>query len=204
MVPGSAQREDNDAGHLEYLRIAAPAAALLCVAILYHSAATASWSRMVAEWLRDVAAAGVVPLPFGAYFVADGWLGRRRATAAAHWPCVNGTVISSSVRQSYSSPARCYYVPVASYRYTVADRAFEGHAIQSVGTAYSSETEAKAIAGRYAAGAEVAVRYDPQRPWIAMLDLGNRAARRRMLIGAACLAAPFIFATLAAWHNSYF
>jgi len=203
-MPNQTQVEENGAGYLEYLRIAAPIAALICVAILYHSAATASWSRMAAEWLRDVAAAGIAPFPVGAYFVADGWLGLRRATAAARWPCAKGRIESSSVRRSYASPARCYYAPVVFYRYTVADRAFDGHAFQSVGTAYASEAEARAITGRYPAGAEVTVHYDPQRPWIGMLDLGNRAARRRILIGAACLVAPIIFATLAAWDNSFF
>jgi hypothetical protein len=203
-VPSQTQLEENDPGYLEYLRIAAPIAALIGVAILYHSAGTASWSRPLAEWLRDLAASAIAPFPVGAYFVADGWLGLRRAIAAARWPCAHGRVEASSVRPSYASVAKCYYAPVVSYRYTVADRAFDGHAIQSVGTAYASEAEAKAIASRYPAGAEVTVRYDPQRPWIAMLELGNRAARRRMVIGAACLAAPFIFATLAAWHNSFF
>lgn len=203
-MPSLSELEDNGTGYLEYLRIAAPVAALIGVAILYHSAGTASWSRTLAEWLRDLAASAIAPFPIGVYLMADGWLGLRRATAAARWPSAKGRIESSSIRRSYASPARCYYAPVVSYRYAVADRAFDGHAFQSVGTAYSSQAEAQAIVDRYPAGAEVTVHYDPQRPWIGMLDLGNRAARRRMLIGAACLAAPFIFATLAAWHNSFF
>ena len=199
-MPSPTRIDEDGTEIFDYVRIAAPAAALVGVAILYRSADAESLSRMVAEWLRFVAVGGIVPFPVGAYFVADGWLGLRRAAAAVQWPCARGTIEESDVSRSFGS----YYVPTVSYRYAVDGIDFMGEAIQSVRAAYSSETRAREVAARYPIDAEIDVRNDPQRPWSSLLELGNGAARRRMFIGAVCLVAPIIFATLAAWNNSFF
>jgi hypothetical protein len=197
-MQSQAQLDNDDPAILEYLRIAAPVAALIVVALVYQSAGWGSWSPAVAEWLRFIAAGGLLPFPLAAYCVADGWLGLRRASAAVHWPCARGTIEASDVGPSFGS----YYVSRVSYRYKVDGDEFVAADIQSVRIAYSSETLAREVAARYPVGAGIDVRYDPQRPWSSLLELGNEAARRRMFIGAVCFAGPVLFATLAAWANS--
>jgi hypothetical protein len=187
------------ASNPDVLRFAAPVAAFIGTALLWRSGQSGRWNAMAAEWLGFVAAGGIAAFPFGTYMVVDGRLALRRAAAAVRWPRTKGKIESSEVCQSFGSR---YYAPDVTYRYTVDDTDFIGETIQSTRVGLS-ETEAREIAGRYPVGAEVDVRYDPQRPWSCMLELSPGAGRGRIVVGAACLAAPVVFATLAVWQNSH-
>ncbi len=125
-----------------------------------------------------------------------------RARIAAGWPTAKGTVLSSGVGTSYASYGAFFYAPRVSYRYEVGGVAFEGSSIQSTRAAYASEQQALAISARFPASAEVIVHYDPQDPSAAMLDLGNDAARRRIVIGLVAFCAPVVVAGLITWLNS--
>jgi hypothetical protein len=184
----------------DLLRYAAPVAAFIGTGLLWRSGQSGSWNAMATEWLGFVAAGGIAAFPFGVYLIVDGCLALRRASAAVRWPRAKGKIESSEVCQSFGSR---YYAPEVTYRYTVDDTDFIGETIQSTRVGFS-ETEAREIAGRYPVGAEVKVRYDPQRPWSCMLELSPGAGRGRIIVGAVCLAAPVVFATLAVWQNSYY
>jgi hypothetical protein len=181
------------------LRYAALVAALIGAGLVWRSGSTGQWSPMVAEWLGFVGAMGVPVFPLAAYFIADGLLAMRRASAAVDWPHVSGTIESSEVRRS----GRGLYAPHVSYSYDAEGTHFTSNAIQATRMS-RSKTEAGEIVARYPVGAKVDVRYDPQCPWSSMLELGNDAARGRMILAGIMCAAPPIFATLGVWHNSYY
>jgi len=180
------------------LRFAATAAALIGTGLRWRSGLTGHWSPMVAEWLGFVGAMGIVVFPIAAYFVIDGCLALRRASAAVNWPRARGTIESSAVRRG----GRGFYFADVSYRYAVEGASFTSDAIQSARMG-CSKVEAHEIAARYPVGAEVDVRYDPRAHGSSMLELGPGAARGRMILAGVMFAAPIIFATLGVWHNSY-
>lgn len=183
----------------DLIRFTALVGALIATGLLWRSGMTGNWSPMVAEWLGFVDAMGIFLFPFAAYSLADGWLARRRASAAVSWPRARGTIESSRVR--LTSFKFALYVADVSYRYAVKGTDFTGDAIQATRVA-SFKSTAREIAARYPVGAEVDVRYDPSRPRSSMLELGNGAARGRMILGAVTFAAPPILAALGVWHNS--
>lgn len=185
----------------DFMRLGALAAALIATGLLWRSALTGDWSPKVAEWMGFVGAAGITVFPFAAYLMVDGWLARRRASVAANWPRARGKIESSEIR--LTSFKYRYYMPAVSYRYAVAGTDFVGDAIEATRFGYS-KADAREIAERYPVGAEVDVRYDPRRPQSSMLELGDRAARRRIIFAAILFAAPIVFATLGVWHNSYY
>jgi hypothetical protein len=185
----------------DLMRFAAPVVVLIGTGLLWRSGQSGHWSPMVTEWLNFVGAGGILPFPVAAYFIVDGCLALRRASAAVGWPRTRGKIESSEVRPSGGYG---YYVPDVSYSYAVDGTFFTSDAIQSTRIASSSEAEAREIAARYPVGAEVDVRYDSRCPESSVLELGGGAARGRMIIAAIMIAAPIIFATLAAWKNSFY
>ena len=148
--------------------------------------------------------AGVQP-----YFVLGGWgtalvfLGigffilrkaignRRMAEAAAQWPTTDGTVISTDVvkRVSKSENAFDYFVPQIRYEYETNGIRRQGDVIR-IGLGdmgYPEEKEAREHVARYPVGATIPVRYDPQDPEHAVLEIGQIGVSRKILAG-------FIFA----------
>jgi hypothetical protein len=99
---------------------------------------------------------------------------RRKARTAESWPIAQGTVTASEVNirrsRSQKGQRQTSYSPAVSYSYTVAGKTYFADRIgfgQSSGT---SRAKAETVAARYPAGAEIAVRYDPQDPSVATLE----------------------------------
>ncbi|HLH90073.1 MAG TPA: DUF3592 domain-containing protein [Xanthobacteraceae bacterium] len=182
------------------MRLAALVVALIATGLLWRSASTLDWSPKVAEWMGFVGAMGICMFPFAAYMLVDGWVARRRASDAVSWPHARGTIASSRVR--LTSFKFALYMADVTYRYAVKGTDFTGNAIQATRIA-SSKSTAREIAARYPVGAEVDVRYDPRSPGSSMLELGDGAARGRMIMAAIFFAVPIILATLGVWYNHH-
>jgi hypothetical protein len=122
----------------DLIRFTALVAALIATGLLWRSGLTGNWSPMVAEWLGFVGAMGIFLFPFAAYSMVDGWLARRRASAAVSWPRARGTIESSRVR--LTSFKFALYVADVSYRYAVKGTDFTGDAIQATRVASFKST----------------------------------------------------------------
>jgi hypothetical protein len=139
------------------------------------------------------------------YFVLGGWLAalvflsigffltskalhyRRMAAAALRWPVAEGVVLAAEVvkRTSKSDDEFDSYLPKLRYAYTVDGIRYEGDVIR-IGLAdlgYVNETQARDHMARYPVGAAIAVRYDPQHPHGAVLEIGQVGAVRYLLAG---------------------
>ncbi len=184
---------------LKVLRIGVPIAVFLGAAALYDLVPKSGSSTP--GILDGITLLGVMLWPFGSYFIVDGFLNWARARAAASWPVFSGEVLSSSVGESYSY-AGPMFVPEVNYRYDVHGQHLENDDIQMASVRYFSASVAKAIAGKYPVGAKVKVWVDPQDVTRSVLEHGDSAARRRIVIGFVTLLAPFAMGTLFSWLNS--
>ncbi|HLG83256.1 MAG TPA: DUF3592 domain-containing protein [Bradyrhizobium sp.] len=139
------------------------------------------------------------------YFVGGGWLAalvflgigfvllsramryRRAAAAAMQWPVADGVVLATDIvkRISKSDDEFDSYVPRVRYAYTVDGVRREGDVIR-IGLGdlgYVREQQARDHLARYPVGASIAVRYDPQQPQAAVLEIGQLGATRYLLAG---------------------
>lgn len=106
------------------------------------------------------------------------WGARRQSAEAAEWPVTGGHVVSSTVEHyrarvggARSGTLVTLYEPVIEYAYRVNGREYHSTQISFGGKVAGSEELAQAGAARYAQGSDVVVRYDPQNPSNAVLDL---------------------------------
>ncbi|MBI3705106.1 MAG: DUF3592 domain-containing protein [Rhizobiales bacterium] len=184
---------------LRVLRIGVPIAVLLGAAALYDIVPKSGTS---APGIWDgIALLGVMLWPLGGYVIVEGLLNWLQTRAAVSWPVFSGTVLSSEVGVSYSY-AGPMYAPEVNYRYDVHGQHLENDDIQSVSVRYLSASAAKAIADKYPVGAKVKVRVDPRDVTRSVLELGDNAARRRVVIGLLTLAAPVLAGALLNWLNT--
>ena len=139
------------------------------------------------------------------YFVLGGWLAalvflgigfvllskairyRRAAAAAVRWPVAEGVVLAVDVikRMSKSDDEFDSYIPRVSYAYTANSVTYEGDVIR-IGLedlGYIKEKQARDHMARYPVGAAIAVRYDPQNPLSAVLEIGQVGAARYLFAG---------------------
>ncbi len=141
------------------------------------------------------------------YFVLGGWVtalvflglsffilqkairGRRMAEAAVQWPTIDGTVMSADVVKRISKSADNdwdYFVPQIRYDYAVNGILHQGEIIR-IGLGemgYLEETKAREHIARYPVGATIHVRYDPQNPEHAVLEIGEMGVTRKILAGS--------------------
>jgi len=181
---------------LAVLRIAAPLLTVCGVAGLYNASNAGDWTPAIADFLQSMALIGFLPLPVGVYFLVDGLFNLVSARSAVHWPETKGKVVSSGTRQTFWDYGSLWHVPQVIYRYDVGGVPFEGDTIQTARLVFSSASEAAEASTRFPVSAEVTVRYDPERPDRAILDLGDDAARHEIVVSLWALSAPIVLAGL--------
>jgi hypothetical protein len=110
---------------------------------------------------------------------------RRIAATAAQWPIVTGKVVSSEVIKHAGSDSGDYFVPRVHYVYQVDGTSRSGRVIRAGldDRGYRREQQARDDVARYGVGSTVPVRYDPQNPADAILELGQIGAGNNLLAG---------------------
>ena len=113
---------------------------------------------------------------------------RRAATAVEQWPTTTGTVIAADVteRLHEAELSFCYFVPQVRYEYVAYGVRRQGDLIR-IGlddTGYRKEKNARDHIALYPVGAVIAVRYNPQDPEHAVLEIGEVGVNKSMLVGA--------------------
>ncbi len=137
-------------------------------------------------------AGGVIATIFfisvGAILIRKGNRYLRIAAAAAQWPIVTGKVVSTNVvkrvDRTQDGPAT-YFVPQVDYVYD-ADGVSRDGSIIRVGMenrGYLLEQQARDYVAKYSVGSDVPVRYDPQNPANAVLELGQFGGGSNLLAG---------------------
>lgn len=186
---------------LVYLRILGPVAVFVASVAFASSTVggPAMWTHGLDSYRSAIAAGGVLLFPGGTYFLMDGFYRLAQARAARSWTQTTGEILSSEVALSGFHGG--WYKPVVSFRYVADGSTYEGDAIQTARAAYASESAAASIAARYPVGSKVAVYFDPQKPWTAVLETGDSAARRRIWIGLLLLLAPVVIGVAVVLHN---
>jgi len=137
-------------------------------------------------------AGGVVTAAFfisvGAILIRKGNRYLRIAAAVAQWPIVTGKVVSTDVTkrvQKTQDGSIDYFVPQVHYLYHADGVSREGRVIRAgLGDrGYPFEQQARDHVAKYSAGSKVPVRYDPQNPADAVLELGQIGAGSNLLAG---------------------
>jgi hypothetical protein len=112
----------------------------------------------------------------------------RIAAAATQWPIVTGKVISMEIvkriDKSEDGPSTVF-VPQIRYVYDTDGVSRDGNVIR-IGLedrGYSREQQASEFLNRYPVGSKVAVRYDPQNPATAVLELGQVGGGANLFAG---------------------
>jgi hypothetical protein len=96
-----------------------------------------------------------------------------KAYHSTKWSTAQGVVISSTVTyHRYSGKGGAYYTPDVTYRYTVGSVPYVGDTICFASIATHNKDDMGKIAGRYPAGHEVKVYYDPANPPDSVLEPG--------------------------------
>ena len=137
-------------------------------------------------------AGGVIATIFfifvGAMLIRKGNRSLRIAAAAAQWPIVKGKVVSTDVvkrvDRTQDGPST-YFVPQVHYVYNVDGVSRDGSVIR-VGLenrGHSLEQQAREYVAKYSVGSKVPVRYDPQNPANAVLELGQIGGGSNLLAG---------------------
>ena len=93
---------------------------------------------------------------------------RRKMAAVSQWPSTMGTVNNSYLEARSSSESGTTNYPVVNYSYQVGGQAYQGGKI-APGPEMGG-TGAGKVVGRYPAGAQVMVFYNPQNPSDAVLE----------------------------------
>jgi hypothetical protein len=121
----------------------------------------------------------------GAMLIRKGNRYRRIAATAAQWPIVTGKVVSSKVAKHADSDSGDYFVPKVHYVYQVDGASRNGRVIRAglEDRGYPLEQQARDDVARYPVGSHVPVRYDPQNPADAVLELGQIGAGNNLLAG---------------------
>jgi hypothetical protein len=121
----------------------------------------------------------------GAMLIRKGNRYRRIAATAAQWPVVTGKVISSEVARHTDGDSGDYFVPQVHYVYQVDGVGRNGRVIRTgLGDrGYPREPQARDDVARYSVGSNVPVRYDPQNPANAILELGQIGAGNNLVAG---------------------
>jgi hypothetical protein len=131
--------------------------------------------------------AALVFLSIGFVLISRAMHYRRVAATAVQWPVAEGVVRAAEVikRTSKSDDEFDSYLPKLRYAYTVNGVGYEGDVIriglQDLG--YFQEKQACDHLARYPVGAAIAVRYDPQNPQSAVLEIGQVGAARYQFAG---------------------
>jgi Protein of unknown function (DUF3592) len=123
----------------------------------------------------------------GGVCVRVGWRQSRLGEATRDWPTTSSQVSSAEVvkKTGYNDGEYQYYAPEIRYSYTVNGVSYTGQTIK-FGTEvhYSGEELARERLTPYPVGTAPQVRYDPARPEISALEIGQFGGGRLVLFGA--------------------
>ena len=121
----------------------------------------------------------------GAMLIRKGNRYRRIAATAAQWPIVTGKVVSSEVARHTDGDSGDYFTPKVHYAYQVEGVSRNGQVIRAgLGDrGYPREQQARDDVAKYSVGSNVPVRYDPQNPADAVLELGQIGAGNNLVAG---------------------
>ena len=127
----------------------------------------------------------------------------RMAAMVVQWPIAEGTVVAAEVvkRIATSDDEPDSYIPRVSYAFRVNGIGYQGNVIR-IGLderGYISEQQARDHLARYPAGASIGVRYDPKRPEIAVLEIGQVGATRYLIAGGLLAAVGVGAVVFAIW-----
>lgn len=123
-----------------------------------------------------------------------------QAEQAQSWPTTTGRVVQNILVKTYGR-----FAPVIAYTYSVDGRDYRRSRVRFGNYTNLDRETAEGIAGRYPVDGSVAVRYDPERPGVAVLELGPARRSHRFAawaIGGPLLLLAAIFAMLAAVAGS--
>lgn len=98
-----------------------------------------------------------------------------RAQKSNSWPYVMGEVVYSDVERRSDEDGTTYSAEVE-YEFTVADRLLSGNLVKFGETSSSNSSHARRIVNRYPVGSEVRVFYDPNDPYLSVLEPGVHAS----------------------------
>ena len=148
----------------------------------------------------------LVFLGLGFFFLQKGIGNRRMAAAAVQWPTVDGKVVSADVvkRVSKSDNEWDRFIPKIRYQYVVNGVRREGEVIR-IGLdemGYLTEDKAREHIARYPTGATIPVRYDPQHPEHAVLEMGELGAAGKIFAGSIFAAIGVAAVVFAIWIAS--
>jgi hypothetical protein len=111
----------------------------------------------------------IVSTPFAAH---SSYRVYQEARQSERWPTSDGEITRSEVEERKEDLTKTVYWPKVQYRYTVAERVYEGTRVNfdESGSQYSGRIES--LVKRFPLGAKVPVYYDPADPAQAVLDPG--------------------------------
>jgi hypothetical protein len=123
---------------------------------------------MKTDLLLTIGIVGFVLLLLNAIFLGIIFFMQRKMAAVPQWPSTLGTVNLSTLESRHSSEGGWTNYPVVHYSYQVSGQSFQGQRI-APGPEVGG-TGAGKVVGRYPAGAQVIVFYNPQNPSEAVLE----------------------------------
>jgi hypothetical protein len=124
----------------------------------------------------------------GIILIAVGQSQQRKARVVGTWPTVPGVILTSDLQEHYSTDdeggATYTYEPVIDYSYRFMGVQYTGteYRMGSKGASYDQK-RAQTIVDRYPVDLKVDVRYNPDNPAVAVLELGSASASILMLVG---------------------
>jgi hypothetical protein len=127
-------------------------------------------------------------LVLGIVLFALGIRQQRKAKLAESWPTTPGVIHSCELRQHSSTDndgmTTVTYEPVIQFSYRFMGVSYTGsqYRMGSRGVSFSRK-KAETIASRYPDNSQVAVRYNPDNPAEAVLELGSASGPLLMIIG---------------------
>src|SRR5215208_3951967 len=123
---------------------------------------------MNTELLLTVGIIGFVLVILNVVFLGIIFFMRRKMATVSQWPSTMGTVMMSRIEQRSSSEGGYTDYPVVQYSYQVGGQAYQNYKL-APGPEVGGSGAGK-IVGRYPAGAQVMVFYNPQNPSDAVLE----------------------------------
>lgn len=148
---------------------------------------------------------GTFILVVGLALIATGWLHhlhvRRRSDRSDAWPSAAGVMTASEVVRKVETTAdhelQIVYYARPSYNYEIEDQVLTGGRLRfGAEPRFANRGKAEAALGSYPAGANVLVRYNPQKPSECALEGGRPSLASPLIATAAGLVLALIGASL--------
>ena len=130
---------------------------------------------------------GTMLLPTAAWFYATMRLEQTLAALSRSWPAAPGKIDMSDVSQKLTYRSGRLWALDVRYVYRVGDLDYVGIRLAFAPRWLGSQYTVDALARRYAIGATVDVRYDPDQPDEAVLETDDQLATQRLFAVWVCL-----------------